>query len=106
MAFTSGIYARQHQTENGSAHHIIDPRSGAPAHGNIAVTLIGRDGMLLQAMCKAVLIAGEQWPAMAKRNKLFDVFVLNSNAEIELSITLLEKLNDTKPTRFKAVSLY
>ncbi len=85
MVFTSGVYARQHKTDHGNAHHIIDPRSGNPSQGNIAVTVKGTDGMLLQALCKALLISGAQWPTLAQRAQLDSVWVVNRASDIELT---------------------
>lgn len=98
MVFTSGTYARQHDSDKGKAHHIIDPRTGAPSTGNRAVTVVGRDGLLLQAMCKALLIAGDEWPHYAKPAQLTNVFVVLGDGKIAFSRDLRSIVDKINPT--------
>jgi thiamine biosynthesis lipoprotein len=92
MAFTSGIYARQHPSDQGPVHHIIDPRTGQPAQGNRAVTVVGRDGMLLQAASKVLLIAGEAWPELAAQIGIEAVHVVSANGQIQSNAALQRRL--------------
>jgi len=103
MAFTSGTYARQHATENGNAHHIIDPRNGAPSQGNIAVTLVGRDGMLLQAACKVLLIAGNDWQRYADKLNVANAYVVNKKSTIELTATMMTLIDHAQTTQWRVV---
>lgn len=101
--FTSGTYARHHATESGQAHHIIDPRTGAPAEGNIAVTVLGSDSMRLQAAGKALLITGSNWPALAARLHLEEVLVINAAHGVEISAKMAKRLerSGSLPAQFQ-----
>lgn len=110
LAFTSGVYARKHAlsvasanaepatTGNAaSAHHIIDPRTGAPAEGNLAVTVLGRDGELLQAASKALLIAGADWPRLASRMGIAEAIVVRADQEVQISPLAAKRLAQIAP---------
>ncbi len=58
-------------------HHIIDPRTGAPATGHHLVTLVGSDGLRLQAATKALLIAGDDWQRYAGKLGTTAAFVVD-----------------------------
>lgn len=56
---TSGDYQRFFEYEGVRYHHIIDPRTGRPARGTMAVTVVGgRDGAWSDAMSTAAFIMG------------------------------------------------
>ena len=93
MAFSSGTYARKHDAGDGkSAHHIIDPRTGNPAEGNLATTVIGTDGERLQAASKVLLIAGEDWRRMSRRMNIDQALVVRSDGVIEITSALAARL--------------
>ena len=68
---TSGDYHRYFEIGGRRYCHLIDPRSGFPAEGTQAVTvLIGpgaRTGMRSDALSKPIFIAGREWRAMAQK---------------------------------------
>lgn len=93
MAFSSGTYARKHDIGNGkSAHHIIDPRTGNPAEGNLATTVVGTDGERLQAASKVLLIAGEDWRRLSRRMNIDLALVVRSDGVIEITSALAARL--------------
>jgi thiamine biosynthesis lipoprotein len=58
---TSGTHRRRWQAGMQSAHHLIDPRSGAPAADSVrSVTAIAQDAATADVAAKALLIAGAQ----------------------------------------------
>ncbi len=57
-ALTSGTYERGFETAGRRYHHLLDPRTGAPAEGVVAVTVIGRDPELANAAAVALLVGG------------------------------------------------
>ncbi|MFN2309132.1 MAG: FAD:protein FMN transferase [Gammaproteobacteria bacterium] len=64
---TSGDYERYFEFEGRRYHHLLDPRSGQPARGAIAVTVIARDGASADAAASALFIADAQdWPRLAR----------------------------------------
>ena len=98
QVFSSGTYARRHQTDNGqSAHHIIDPRTGNPAEGNLATTVLGTDGERLQAASKALLIAGSDWRSVARRMQIDLALVIRGDGVIEVTSALAARLEPMEP---------
>lgn len=55
---TSGDYERYRIVDGVRYHHIIDPRTGWPAKGTIAVTVIGRTTEQADALATAMLVLG------------------------------------------------
>lgn len=102
MAFSSGDYARRHSTgDGGSAHHILDPRTGNPAHGNRAATVIGHDGEQLQVASKVLLIAGSDWRRYADTLATPLALVVNEQGVIEVTEALALRLEAEPSERAK-----
>lgn len=58
---TSGDYQRYIEIDTTRYHHILDARTGMPAHsGLISVTIVGEEGMLCDALSTAVFILGKE----------------------------------------------
>jgi thiamine biosynthesis lipoprotein len=58
---TSSRGRRQWHTPTGGAHHLIDPRTGAPAVSDVlAVTVVAAEAMWAEVYAKAALIAGSR----------------------------------------------
>ena len=57
---TSGDYERFVIREKKRYHHIIDPRNGRPSTGVISVTLIGKQGALIDPLAKIPFILGPE----------------------------------------------
>lgn len=56
---TSSVYRRRWQRANRPVHHIIDPRSGSPAHSDVATaTVIAADAAYAEAGAKVAVILG------------------------------------------------
>ncbi|NTU85878.1 MAG: FAD:protein FMN transferase, partial [Chloroflexales bacterium] len=82
---TSGRDYRRWRQGEGYAHHIIDPRTGAPAQTDIlSATVVGPDAAAAEAGAKAALIAGSagwldtlaHWPGATGLIVLEDTTVL------------------------------
>lgn len=102
MAFSSGDYARRHSTDDGgSAHHILDPRTGNPARGNRAATVIGHDGEQLQVASKVLLIAGSDWRRYADTLATPLALVVNEQGVIEVTEALALRLEAEPSERAK-----
>lgn len=102
MAFSSGTYARAHDTgDGGRAHHILDPRTGNPARGNRACTVIGHDGELLQVASKVLLIAGPDWRRYGARFDLALALVVRDDGVIEVTEALATRLEASAAERAK-----
>jgi len=57
---TSGDYERFVIREKKRYHHIIDPRTGRPSTGVISVTLIGKEGAVIDPLAKVPFILGPE----------------------------------------------
>lgn len=102
LAFSSGIYARQHATgDGGNAHHILDPRTGNPAQGNRAATVIGADGERLQVASKVLLIAGADWRTYADKLQTPLALVVTAEGVIEVTEALAVRLEASAAERAK-----
>lgn len=102
LAFSSGVYARRHSTgDGGSAHHILDPRTGNPARGNRAATVVGTDGELLQVASKVLLIAGRDWRHYAETLATPLALVVNEQGVIEVTEALALRLEAEPSERAK-----
>ncbi len=68
---TSGDYHRYFEVAGRRYCHLLDPRSGVPAEGTQAVTVLiapgPSAGMRSDALSKPIFIAGTEWRAMAKQ---------------------------------------
>lgn len=86
---TSGDYQRFFELNGRRYSHLIDPRSGAPAIGTQALTVLippGPDaGMRSDVLSKPLFVAGDDWPALA--HKLDVTHVLRVAADGKISST-------------------
>lgn len=58
---TSSVLRRRWRTVDGHAHHVIDPRTGAPTHGSaLAVTVVAGEAWWAEALATAVLVAWDE----------------------------------------------
>jgi thiamine biosynthesis lipoprotein len=74
---TSGDYERGFVKDGVRYHHILDPRTGQPAHASRSVTVRAKDAFTADAWSKVMFILGPK-PALAliKREKLTDFEVV------------------------------
>jgi thiamine biosynthesis lipoprotein len=86
---TSGDYQRYFEVDGRRYCHLIDPRSGEPAQGTQALTVLippaADAGLRSDVLSKPLFIAGDAWPALAQ--KLGATHVLRVDAAGKLSAT-------------------
>ena len=93
---TSGDYQRYFEVDGQRYPHLLDPRTGYPAPGTQAVTIVvsGPDaGVRSDVLTKPVFIAGEAaWQAMARRLGLAQVLRVDGQGQVEVSGPLADRL--------------
>jgi thiamine biosynthesis lipoprotein len=77
---TSGSYEKFFQAEGKIYSHIMDPRTGYPAQGTLAVSVIAPHTLDSEAWTKPFFILGRQWAAQNKPQP-FRVFLCEDKAE-------------------------
>ena len=85
---TSGGYERYFVGDDGERYwHILDPKTGKPAHsGLVSVTIVGKEGRLCDALSTSLFVMGldkaiELW----KRHNDFEMILVTENGEIYLT---------------------
>lgn len=85
---TSGGYENYFEDEDGNIYwHILDPSTGSPANSGLqAVTIIGKEGRLCDALSTALFVMGaEQAEAYWRENGGFDMLLVTDENEIILT---------------------
>ena len=73
--------------------HILDPRSGEPAQGLRALTVVHADGCRAEAEGAALFVAGaEHWPTLARQLGLDQVLAVASDGRIQATTALAARL--------------
>lgn len=95
---TSGDYQRYFVLDGVRYSHLIDPRSGHPAQGVQAVTVLvppgPHAGALSDALSKPLFIAGETgWQQLAQRLDITHAMLVNTHGEILLTPGLRGRLH-------------
>ena len=100
---TSGDYQRFFMLDGKRYCHLIDPRSGYPAQGVEAVTIMThgpRAGVLSDAASKPLFIGGVAgWRAAAARMNLEDAMLVDADGKIHLTGDLQKRLEFTDNKR-------
>ena len=85
---TSGDYERGFVKDGVRYHHILDPRTGAPAHASRSVTVRAKDAFTADAWSKVLFILGyEKSLELIKREKLADFEVVWIDDKNEVHMT-------------------
>ena len=85
---TSGGYENYFEDADGNLYwHILDPSTGSPANSGLqAVTIIGKEGRLCDALSTALFVMGaEQAEAYWRENGGFDMLLITEENEIILT---------------------
>lgn len=91
---TSGDYERGFDYEGRRYHHLLDPRSGMPARGLQAVTVVAATAALADAASTALFVAGPQhWRAVAAALQLDQVMVVDETGLALATPRLSARLN-------------
>jgi thiamine biosynthesis lipoprotein len=73
--------------------HLLDPRSGWPAQGLRALTVVAADGVQADAKGAALFVAGpERWPALARELGIACVFAVHGDGRLRATAALAQRL--------------
>lgn len=94
--FTSGDYERYFTYQGRRYHHIIDPRTGYPATGAAAATVVFSGPQAAEAATSAstaLVVAGMQgWLEVAKAMKLEHAMVVDAQGRVEITPELRRRV--------------
>jgi len=98
---TSGDYQRYFELAGHRYCHLLDPRSGAPAQGTQAVTLLippgAQAGMRSDADSKPLFIVGADWPRMARRLGVSQALRIDADGTLFVTAALRDRLKMESP---------
>ena len=89
--FTSGDYERLFEVDGVRYHHILDPRTGYPATGSSAVTVVHDNAVVADAAATALFVAGpDEWESIAKRMGIKRVMLVDRQGVIYMTPAMQE----------------
>jgi thiamine biosynthesis lipoprotein len=104
---TSGDYQRYFEFDGKRYCHLIDPRSGYPAQGVQAVTILThgeRAGLLSDGASKPLFISGTSgWSAAAQRMQLPEVLLIDAEGIVHLTAAMQKRLEFTDKSTIRKV---
>jgi thiamine biosynthesis lipoprotein len=104
--FTSGNYERFRQDKTERYPHILDPGTGWPATDIASVTVIAQEGILADAVCTALVVAGlESWPEVARALELDQVAVVDEFGTVYLTTAMEQRIQFTGEVKRVIVDL-
>lgn len=93
---TSGDYQRYFEHHGKRYCHLIDPRSGRPAEGTQALTVLippaGDAGLRSDVLTKPLFIAGDDWPRLAEKLGVTQALRVAADGRLEATAALLARL--------------
>ena len=96
---TSGDYQRYFELNGKRYCHLIDPRSGYPAQGTQAVTILThgeRAGLLSDGSSKPLFITGAQgWRAAAQQMQISEAMLIDTDGVVHITAELKKRLEFT-----------
>jgi thiamine biosynthesis lipoprotein len=104
---TSGDYQRFFEFNGKRYCHLIDPRSGYPAQGVQAVTILTHGehaGLLSDGASKPLFISGEAgWVAAANSMQLAEAMLIDADGVVHLTAALQKRLEFTDKSTVRKI---
>ena len=104
---TSGDYQRYFELDGVRYCHLIDPRTGQPARGTEAVTILitprAHAGTLSDAASKPVYLGGERWREYARRFGIDHALRVDAEGHIQVTQALRDRLQPGEGVKFDSV---
>lgn len=93
---TSGDYQRYFEIDGRRYSHLIDPRSGEPATGTQALTVLITPspdaGMRSDVLSKPLFVAGNDWPRLAEKLGALQVLRVDAAGKVSVTAALKARL--------------
>jgi thiamine biosynthesis lipoprotein len=70
----------------------LDTRTGYPADKVISATVIHQQAALADAAATALVVAGDEWPTIAKSMGLEHVMLMRADGQIEMTASMKDKI--------------
>jgi len=102
--FTSGDYERYFDWQGKRYDHIIDPRSGYPAHGLSSVTVFTQQADLADAAATALFVAGPKeadWLPVARAMGISGAMLVDEQGGVQITPGIRQRIHfepETLPT--------
>ena len=91
--FTSGDYERFYTYDGQRYHHLLDPRTAAPAKETTSITIIHHDATTADAAATALFIAGpKDWPRIARKMGIKHVMLMSENGQIYMTPSMQKRV--------------
>jgi thiamine biosynthesis lipoprotein len=94
---TSGDYQRFFELDGRRYSHLIDPRTGEPAVGTRAVTVLippgPEAGMLSDVLSKPLFVAGDDWQRLAQKLGTHQVLRVDAAGRITVTAAMRQRLS-------------
>jgi thiamine biosynthesis lipoprotein len=104
---TSGDYQRYFELNGKRYCHLIDPRSGYPAQGVQAVTILTQGehaGLLSDGPSKPIFIAGTQgWRAAAQQMQVSEALLIDAEGVVHITAALQKRLEFTDKSTVRKI---
>ncbi len=95
---TSGDYEKFFEVDGVRYSHIIDPRTGMPAQGTHAVTVVGKDAMTADALATSLMVLGvQEGLKLVESTPNIDALFVDAKGEVTLSSGLKNRVRILRP---------
>ncbi len=96
--FSTGDSERSYGCDGNTYLHVIDPRTGYPAQGSRAVTVVYGDATTADAAATALFVAGPQrWKEIAERMGIKYVLLIDSHDVPHMTPAMTQRLSLLEP---------
>ena len=90
---TSGIYQRYFEWQGERFSHILNPKTGYPAHSFASVTVLHSNAMTADAAATALLVAGpKQWQSIANSMGIQYMFALDEDGKKYQTEAMMQRI--------------
>lgn len=92
--FTSGNYQRYKEFDGQRYSHIINPITGMPVKNIVSATVVADNGITADAAATALVVAGDQWPVIAKQMGIEMALIINQQHQCMGTASMIARLEN------------